>query len=197
MKLLAIAPQLVAVMGAECSGKTTLVQALAEQLGCLWVSEPLRDFCFQHARTPQPQEQRQILLTQLRVQRQALAQARALGLGWVICDTTALQTACYSEYYFAQTALTGRAQALHRRYALTLLLAPDLPWQADGVQRDGPRAQHAVHALLQRALQQGGHPSVSIHGAGSQRLARALVAIGQATRQPLDLQWCPHRGCLS
>ncbi len=186
-------PQLIALMGGECTGKTTLAQALSRQLGGLWVPEQLREFCHTHARTPQAHEQRQIVLSQLRLQRQALAQARALGLGWVFCDTTPLQTACYSEHYFAQTALYHGAHTLHRRYALTLLLAPDLPWLADGLQRDGLDAQQAVHALLLRALRQDGHPSALVEGSGAQRLAQALAAIKQ---QP-DLQSAPHRGCPS
>ncbi len=171
------APQLLALMGAECTGKTTLARALAEQLGGLWVPERLRDFCAEHGRVPQPHEQRRILLAQLRTQRQALTQARHLGIRWVLCDTTALQTACYSEHYFGQTGLYRRAHALHTRYTLTLLLAPDLPWQADGVQRDGEAAQQAVHRLLERALAQGGHRSKTISGQGTQRLAAALAAL--------------------
>ena len=177
-------PRLIAVMGAECTGKTTLAQALAEQLGGLWVPEYLREFCLHHARTPLAHEQRQIVLKQLRCQRKALAQARTQRLGWVVCDTTALQTACYSDYYFSRTDLYPSAQRLHQRYALTLLLAPDLPWQADGLQRDGQAAQHAVHALLGAALRQGGHPSVLMGGSGALRLAAALEAI----RSSSDLQ---------
>lgn len=170
-------PRLIALMGAECTGKTTLAQALAQALGGLWVPEVLRDFCAQRGLTPQPHEQVQILLAQLRAQRQALARARALGMQWVLCDTSALQTACYSDFYFGQTALYRRAHALHGRYALTLLLLPDLPWQADGLQRDGASAQAAAHARLARELKRGGHRSANVQGQGQQRLASALAAL--------------------
>jgi nicotinamide riboside kinase len=170
-------PRLIAVMGAECTGKTTLTQALAKQLGGLWVPEYLREFCLHHARTPLAHEQRQIALRQLQIQRETLAQARTQRLGWVVCDTTALQTACYSDYYFSRADLYPSAQRLHQRYALTLLLVPDLPWQADGLQRDSEAAQKAVHVLLDDALRQGGHPSVLTGGSGVLRLAAALQAI--------------------
>ena len=45
-------PQLICLLGAECTGKTTLTQALAAHYGALWVPEYLRVFCDQHGRTP-------------------------------------------------------------------------------------------------------------------------------------------------
>lgn len=170
-------PRLIALMGGECSGKTTLTQALAQHFGGLWMPEYLRSFCQLHGRTPRPGEQRQIVLCQLQAQRQALAQARRSAAGWVFCDTTALQTAVYSDFYFADMSLYRRSHALHARYALTLLLAPDLPWQADGLQRDGCAARDAIHAVLQQNLLAARHRTRLISGIGPARLQAAITAI--------------------
>ena len=37
-------PRLICLIGAECTGKTTLAQALAQQMAGLWVPEYLRQF---------------------------------------------------------------------------------------------------------------------------------------------------------
>jgi len=168
-------PRLICLMGAECTGKTTLAQTLAQHFGGVWVAEHLRSFCQQLGRTPQTHEQRQICLAQLRAQRQARAAARQQGIRWVFCDTSALQTAVYSAHYFADSGLLAAARALHARYALTLLLTPDLPWLADGVQRDGVAVQQAVHARLRCALQS--LPCVVVSGQDASRVQAAIDAV--------------------
>ena len=46
--------------------------------------------------------------------------------------------------------------AFHRRCALTLLTALDLPWVADGLQRDGPHVQAPIDATIRLALDSAG-----------------------------------------
>ncbi len=94
----------------------------------------------------------------------------------IFCDTAPLMTAVYSAHYFNDPSLYPAAHAHHYRYALTLLLQPDLPWQADGVQRDGAAAQAAVHALLLRELA-AHQPVVGIAGCGEARLQAAINAV--------------------
>ena len=130
----AAAPRLVCLIGAECTGKTTLAKALAQQIDGLYVAEALRQFCDQHGRTPTQSEQAVLMDAQVVQEERAWVQARQHGKRFVFCDTAPLLTAVYSDHYFADRSLYARARALHQRYALTLLLAPDLPWVADGLQ---------------------------------------------------------------
>ena len=174
-------PQLIALMGAECSGKTTLAQALARHFEGLWVPEYLRTFCQQQGRLPVAAEQLMIMQTQWAHQSELLTQAREQGCGYLFCDTTALQTAIYSDYYFADRSLYARARWWHRRYALTLLLVPDIGWQPDDGQRDGDRAQSAIHAMIEHEL--ASLPTLRrVTGAGEDRLRGAIHAL--ASRQP-------------
>ena len=101
----------------------------------------------------------------------------------VVCDTTALMTAVYSRLVFEDRTLDERAMALHRRMAATLLTALDLPWVADGHQRDGERVREPVDALLRELL--GAHRlgwSV-IGGEGPSRLQQAVNAVMPLLRQ--------------
>ncbi|GAB4400681.1 MAG: hypothetical protein OHK0048_16140 [Rhodoferax sp.] len=167
------------VLGAECTGKTTLAQALAQHLGGLYVPEALRDWCARKGRTPQRHEQARLVALQLRQQRRAMALARRRGLPWVVLDTSALMTAVYSLHYFQDARLLARALRVQRRFDLTLVLPPDLPWVADPGQRDGPAARAAVHRQLLALAST--HPHWLLLDAAGQRLAQACAAIQART----------------
>ena len=182
-------PHLICLIGAECTGKTTLAQALAQQMVGLWVPEYLRQFTQAHGRTPQRAEQLHILQEQLRMETEALSLARRQGHSVVFCDTAPLLTAVYSDCIFADASLYPQARSLHARYALTLFLQPDIPWHADGLQRDGAQARATVHRAIERALAGAGGggggdvwPVVRIAGTAAQRLALACDAVAGAMR---------------
>ncbi|RZS32971.1 AAA family ATPase [Corticibacter populi] len=170
---------LVALVGAESTGKTTLAWQLAEHFGGLWVPEYLREFCDAHGRTPARNEQAHILQSQAAREDAARQRAQAQGLHWVFCDAPPLMTAVYSELVFGDTSLYAAARHRHRRYALTLLLENDLPWQADGLQRDGPQVREPVLALLERQLRGAiiADTLVRIGGQGAHRLRNAVQAV--------------------
>lgn len=168
-------------MGAECTGKTTLAQNLAGHFSGLWVPEVLREFCDTHGRTPRREEQLLILQTQLAREDEALTKARREAIPQVFCDTCPLLTAIYSDYYFSDPSLLAPAHALHTRYALTLLLAPDLPWMADGAQRDGVAVQSAIHTRLLHALRVGCHPCMEVSGQSAHRVQAAVAAVNMLT----------------
>jgi nicotinamide riboside kinase len=178
------APTLVCLLGAECTGKTTLTRQLADQYDSLWVGEYLRTFCVEKGRTPTRAEQQHILQTQFLHETQALEQARQQPCNYVFCDTAPLLTAIYSDFVFSDTSLYASARALHARYALTLLLEPDIPWQADGLQRDGAHVRAPVHALIARELSVLPGVTVRIAGAGFLRLNSAQRALDAVSRQP-------------
>lgn len=172
---------LIAVLGAESTGKTWLAQALSEQLAhstglrCTWVPEWLRQWCELQGRTPVRDEQEQIALTQ-----QARIEAAAQTHDVVVADTTALMTAVYSLQVFGDDSLRHFALELQGRMHLTLLTALDLPWVADGHQRDGPHVREPVDTVLLQWLTQAGLPFVRVSGQGDARLecaSRACEAV--------------------
>jgi len=172
----------VGVVGAESSGKTQLAQALqarlaAEALDAVVVGEYLREFCDTHERTPRREEQAAIAGEQtLRIT--AAADHHAI----VVADTTALMIAVYSEIVFGDTSLYAPAESDHRRCGLTLLTALDLPWQPDGLQRDGAHVREPVDALVRAALQRSGQSFVVVSGTGEARLQSAWRAVRHALR---------------
>lgn len=170
-------PKLICLIGAECTGKTTLAQSLAEEFSGRWVPERLRMFCDAMGRTPLQQEQIDILEQQARDEMAAVEEAMRHQQAYVFCDTAPLLTAVYSEFVFGDTSLYPRARALHARYAMTLVLEPDLPWIADGLQRDGAHVQRPIHAKIVQELQGMGHPIYAVAGSGEARTASARAAV--------------------
>ncbi|MFG6413765.1 AAA family ATPase [Roseateles sp. DC23W] len=163
---------LVALLGAECTGKSTLSEALAKHFDAGLVTEYLREWCATHGRTPRQHEQAAIAAEQA-----ARIEAASRRHALVICDTTPLITALCSEHYFGDDSLTAGALTFQRRCGLTLLCAPDLPWQADGFLRDGPAVRERFDARVRAALTAGGIRWVDIAGADTERMAAAIAAI--------------------
>ena len=168
----------IALLGAESTGKTTLAAALASRLAAdtglavAWVPEWLREWCGRRGRTPRADEQADIARTQ-----HQRIDAAAVGHALVIADTTALSTAVYSRLLFGDDTLRSHAVALHRSVALTLLTAPDLPWVADGLQRDGPAMRGPVDTALRELLLEHALPWAPVAGHGAARLEAALDAL--------------------
>jgi nicotinamide riboside kinase len=188
------AGRIIALVGAESSGKSTLAAALAPRLHaltglrCTWVPEYLREWCDAHQRTPCHDEQAHIAAEQAARLDQAAAE-----FDLVLADTTPLMTAVYHRQVFGDRSMEANALNWHRRCQLTLLMALDLPWQADGIQRDSPDVQVPVDAALRDLLISACLPFVVVSGWGEQRLEAAVDALAPALR----LRKTPHSGLLS
>jgi nicotinamide riboside kinase len=175
----------IAVVGAESTGKTTLAAALAQRiaadtgLACTHVDEHLRHWCVAAGRTPRVDEQRGIAeATQQRITDTAATHEV------VVADTTALMIAVYSRLVFGDRSLDAWAGAAHKgSTALTLVTALDLPWVPDGLQRDGPHVRAPVDTMLRELMAAHGIGWSLVGGSGDARLASALDAAAPLLRQ--------------
>ena len=168
----------IALLGAESTGKTRLADELATHLrsqgrSVAVVPEVLREWCAREQRTPRPEEQLSIAQEQERRVDAAAANAQV-----VIADTTALMVAIYSAMLFEDGTLYQFALARQRSYSLTLVTGLDLPWIADGLQREGPHVREPVDAMIREALGRAQVPYRMVYGSGEERLLNALAAIG-------------------
>ena len=194
--------RIVALVGAESTGKTTLAQALFRALlaqghDAVIVPETLREFCDTHGRTPRADEQAALATEHSRRIREAAGRHTL-----VLADTTALMTAVYSELLFDDRSLYAEALAEHARCELTLLTSLDLAWVADGLQRDGPHVREPVDRLVRQALIDAGQPFGVVAGQGDQRLRHALAMVdhmldapARARRREASPRWravCAH-----
>lgn len=170
----------IALLGGECTGKSTLARALGARLPARVVEERLRSFCSEMGRTPRAHEQRSLLREQIRLEELALESARREGLRWVVCDSTPLATAIYSANYFGDESLMAQALAHQRGYLMTLVPALDLPWVADGIQRDGLQVRESFHRAVLEVLRANALAHAQIAGGGEARTRAALAALAAA-----------------
>ncbi len=185
---------IIAIVGAESTGKTQLAQQLSRVLAqdtglsSTWVPEHLREWCDREGRTPRAGEQAAIAGEQ-----HARIDAAAAVHDVVVCDTTALMTAAYSRLLFDDDSLLPYAVQQHRRCAITLLTALDLPWVADGVQRDGPHVREPVDALVRTWLIEHRLAWSVVGGFGERRVQAAVDAVAPLLRPHI----APHSGLLT
>ncbi|MGV3572973.1 MAG: AAA family ATPase [Ramlibacter sp.] len=169
----------IALLGAESTGKTQLSQELAghlrgQGLRVAVVAEVLREWCARAGRTPRPEEQLPIAQEQER-----RVDAAAADHDVVIADTTALMVAIYSAMLFDDGDLYLFALERQRGYHATLVTGLDLPWVADGLQRDGPHVREPVDRLVREGLARAGASYQVVYGTGPARLAGALDALAR------------------
>ena len=189
----------VALLGTESTGKTALAAAMAQALAAQGhrvavVDEWLREWCEIEGRTPRPDEQLAIAETQAQ---RVLQAAERLDTeptdhpelaAYVIADTTPLMTALYSDWLFQDTALYPMALAHQKTFSHTLVTGLDLPWVADGLQRDGAHVREPIDALLRQQLANAGVPYKVVYGSGEDRLHNALAAINFAVPSAPDVR---------
>jgi nicotinamide riboside kinase len=161
----------VALLGGECTGKTSLATVLAQSLDGVVVHEELRAFVEEFQRPPDRHEQPAIFTAQ----RTAIDRAAEQYPGrWVICDPAATMTAIYSQIYFGDDSLLAAAHNELRAADSVIWCDIDLPWLPDGIQRDGVHMRQAAHEAIRVFLESA--PDLSVLRASGTTGERAATA---------------------
>ena len=95
----------------------------------------------------------------------------------VVLDTDLISTLVYARHYYGACPAWIEEDARKRRGDLYLLNHPDVPWEADGPQRDRGDRREEMHALFEGVLRELGARVVDISGPWAERRQRALVAV--------------------
>ena len=173
-------PALLAVVGGESTGKSTLAAALGERLPALVVGESLRTWVDQRGgRTPTPAEQPAVMAAHRDAELATLRRAGGCGLGWVISDSGPLMTAVYSIQYHDDESLLPLALEWTARSERVLWCQDDFPWQPDP-QRDGERARARSQEILAAVF--ADHPELpvlAVQGPIGQRVDTTVEALNR------------------
>jgi NadR type nicotinamide-nucleotide adenylyltransferase len=163
----------VVVTGSECVGKTTLARQLAERYGVPHSEEFARRYLDMKAAPLDASDVEPIARGQLTWEDAAIA----AGADLVILDTDLLSTVVYARHYYGACPAWIERAARERRGGLYLLLHPDVPWVADGLKRDRPKARTEVHGRFRDLLAAWGARVVDVTGGWDRRRATAIVAV--------------------
>jgi NadR type nicotinamide-nucleotide adenylyltransferase len=166
--------QRISLTGPESAGKSSLAAQLAAHYGTAWVPEYARAYLEAHGPAYALPDLEAIARGQLAAEDAVAAQATEL----LFCDTDLLVVKIWAENAFGTCPAWVLAELEKPRYALTLLLAPDLPWAPDPLREHPDPAQRWHFYELYRAELLGrGWPFAEISGPPEQRLAQALAAV--------------------
>jgi NadR type nicotinamide-nucleotide adenylyltransferase len=164
----------ISLTGPESAGKSSLAAQLAAHYGTAWVPEYARTYLEAHGPAYALPDLEAIARGQLAAEDAAAVQATGL----LFCDTDLLVVKIWAENAFGTCPAWVLAELARPRYALTLLLAPDLPWAPDPLREHPDPAQRWHFYELYRAELVGREwPFVEIGGAPDERLAQARAAV--------------------
>lgn len=142
----------VCCVGAESTGKSTLVQALAERHHTTSMHEYGRDYTVakKDAGTNDSWDLADFIRIAEVQQHMEDAAAREAG-PLLFCDTDAMSTDLWCERYLGARNATVDRLARSRRYDLFVLCDIDIPWEADGI-RLGAESRAAMHQRFVEVL---------------------------------------------
>jgi NadR type nicotinamide-nucleotide adenylyltransferase len=175
-------PLTVAVTGSECTGKTTLAARLAERFDAPWSREYAREYVDLAARVLDETDVEPIARGQRDGEQAAEDEARRRNAPVIVRDTDLVSTAVYSRHYYGTCPEWVSAAARERVADLYLLLWPDVPWVADGLNRDRPddAARQEIHRIFRETLAAAGARVIDIRGDWQTREAAAIRAVTAA-----------------
>jgi NadR type nicotinamide-nucleotide adenylyltransferase len=163
-------------LGGPSTGKTTLCEALADELNSVTVSEYGRDYWLQHQvdRRLSPEQLLHIAETQNQWEDQAASKANE----YLFCDTSAFTTWHFAMHYH-QTALPELAQLATQcwqRYDLVVLCDDDIPYD-DTWERSGDANRHEFQAFNLKYLKEHSIKYILASGDIKQRKQTVLKSL--------------------
>ena len=165
----------IVVSGSECTGKTVLTRALAENFDAPFSTESARDYVSELGRAVQFSDVEPIARRQIEIEDALLGDGSRL----YIFDTDLFSTLIYSRLYFGRCPGWIEPLCRARRADLYLLCGIDLPWVKDGFQRgqSTPTKRQHAHDLFANVLNENGCSVRAVSGLNNNRLQCAISAI--------------------
>lgn len=162
----------IAIVGPECTGKTTLAEALAQHYHTVWVPEYARYYLDTLVRSYVQEDLLHIARGQLQWEDKYAAQANTL----LICDTNLLVIKIWSEFKYGNCHPEIIHELHNRYYDLHLLTHPDVPWE-DDPQREHPDKRDLLFSIYKEEISRLKVPFAEIFGPADERLMKAISAI--------------------
>jgi NadR type nicotinamide-nucleotide adenylyltransferase len=164
----------VSIVGPESTGKTTLARRLAERLGTTWVPEWARTMLERRGGSIEGLDWLDVVRGQI-TSEEALARDADRVL---VCDTDPIVTPLWAEALLGACPAELAAAARGRRYDLTLLTDPGVPWVSDPA-RYLPGGGAEFFARCEEALRREGRRYVVLRGSWEEREGAAMALVGE------------------
>lgn len=166
----------VVLLGAPCTGKTTLARALAEEYGTVWMPEYGREYWERHQvnRRLTPHQLVEIAEGHLERENALLLEANRC----LFTDTNALTTRLFALAYHgsADPRLKELAALAERRYDLIVVCDTDIPY-VDTWDRSGEADRATFQQRVLEDLRGRGLSYITVRGSVAERVAQVRAAL--------------------
>lgn len=171
----------IALVGPECSGKTTIAEQLAHYFETIFVPEYARDYLQNkwdsQNKICEPTDLLPIAIGQIQLENEALVTAKNL----VICDTSSVVTEAFSKVYYGFSAPEIEKAARKHKYDLYILTDLDVPWVKDDL-RDGLSKRQLIFTSIHQSLIQNNKAFIIISGDEKTRFEKSKFTIESLIR---------------
>ncbi|HMP99864.1 MAG TPA: ATP-binding protein [Cyclobacteriaceae bacterium] len=162
----------IAIVGPECTGKSTLSAELAQHFNSRWVPEFARTYLENLNRPYIQSDLLEIAKGQLSWEEEQVAHANR----FLFCDTNLLVIKIWSEFKYQSTDQEILKLWQSKNYALHLLTDIDIPWE-DDPQREHPEKRAQLFEIYREHLLKENISYIHIKGSKTERLQEAIRAI--------------------
>ncbi|MFN7489250.1 MAG: AAA family ATPase [Chryseotalea sp.] len=159
----------IAIVGPECTGKTTLSQQLAEYFKTEWVREYARGYLNKLAVSYQENDLLMIAQGQMRIEDEFAGSANQ----FLFCDTNLVVMKIWSVVKYKKCHHWIEEEMTRRKYHLHLLTYVDIPWEEDPL-REHPHERDMLFKLYEDELKRVKVPYAIIKGTPEERLKQAI-----------------------
>ena len=136
----------IVIIGPECTGKSSLTQALSKHFNAPYVEEYAREYI---SNLERPYTQNDIL--EIAKRQLALEDTIKTHSDFLFCDTDLIVCKVWSEFKYGNCHPWILEQIQSRHYDYYLLCDIDLPWQNDG-QREHPNNRQELLDIYKKEL---------------------------------------------
>jgi len=157
-----------ALVGPECSGKSTLAKALSEYWDEPFVQEYSREYLAELGRNYNQDDLLEIAKGQLEKEYEVAEKANY----FLICDTNTLVVKIWAEVRFGRAQNWIERQFLEKPYQLYILCGhKGIDWEYDDL-RENPDDRENLYDLYRKALVKAGKRFIEVEGTTEERLER-------------------------
>jgi NadR type nicotinamide-nucleotide adenylyltransferase len=165
----------IAIVGAESTGKSTLVKELAKHYHSVYVDEYARDYFNQHNINDYTiDELSHIYLKQTENENVAIKNAGR----FLFCDTALITGKIWSEEVFGKTTGFLKENLMNVHYDFYLVMSNDIPWEQDE-QRKNPHNRNEIFEKNIDELKKLNADYAIVNGIDELRTKNAIVKINK------------------
>ncbi|MDR1641512.1 MAG: AAA family ATPase [Clostridiales bacterium] len=165
-------------VGAPSTGKTTISEEMAKELGTVWMPEYGREYWEKHQseRRLTPEQLVEIARTHLELEDKALEAADK----YLFTDTNAITTFMFALDYhgYALPELHDLARVAERRYDLVFLCGTDIPYD-DTPDRSGDVARQIFQRQIESDLLRRRIPYITLTGGLRERMDKVTLILSK------------------